>query len=183
MQELSLNILDIAQNSVKAGASLVEISIDQDDAGDRLSIAIEDNGCGMTPEQVERVTDPFFTSRTTRKVGLGVPFFKMAAEMAGGSFSISSEPGKGTAVRASFVLGHIDRMPLGDISSTVASLIQCNGEMDFVYSYTRNGNTFSTDTRQLKELLGDVDITSPQIVEFIREYIEENTAAIGGGEI
>ena len=113
MPEIALNVLDIAQNSVRAEASLIQISVDVDEAADTLTITIEDNGCGMTAEQTARVTDPFFTTRTTRKIGLGVPFFKMAAESTGGSFSIQSEPGVGTKVTAVFGLSHIDRMPLG----------------------------------------------------------------------
>ena len=119
MTEISLNILDVAENSTKAGATLVTITVDADFGADQLTVSIEDNGCGMTPEQVERVTDPFFTSRTTRKVGLGVPFFKYAAESTGGSFRFDSAVGAGTTVTATFTLSHIDRMPLGDISTTI----------------------------------------------------------------
>ena len=133
MPEISLNILDVAENSTMAKASLVEITVDADTASDRLTIVIKDNGCGMTEEQAAQVTDPFFTSRTTRKVGLGVPFFKYAAESTGGSFSIESRPGKGTAVTAVFVLSHIDRMPLGDITSTIHTLIVYHPE---TVSYT-----------------------------------------------
>ena len=113
MPEIAMNILDVAENSVRAGASLIRITVDISRELDRLNIVIEDNGCGMTAEQVAHVTDPFFTTRTTRKVGLGVPFFKMAAESTGGSFSIESVPGQGTVVTAVFGLSHIDRMPLG----------------------------------------------------------------------
>ena len=113
MRELSLNVLDIAQNSLSAGATLVEITVTEETAADRLIIAIGDNGRGMTPEQVRRVSDPFYTTRTTRKVGMGIPLFRMAAEMAGGSLDIDSVPGEGTRVTAAFGLSHIDRMPLG----------------------------------------------------------------------
>ena len=123
MTEISLNILDVAENSTRAGASLVSITVSADTKADRLTVVIEDDGCGMTEEQLARVTDPFFTTRTTRKVGLGVPFFKEAAELTGGSFAIQSEPGKGTSVTAVFVLSSIDRMPLGDISATIHNLV------------------------------------------------------------
>ena len=119
MPELSLNVLDVTENSTRAGAKLVSIRVTADHGSDTLTIQIEDDGCGMTKEQVEQVTDPFFTTRTTRKVGLGIPFYKYAAESTGGSFSIASEVGKGTTVTAVFTLSHIDRMPLGDISSTI----------------------------------------------------------------
>lgn len=124
MTEISLNILDVAQNSVRAEASLIEISVNIDSATDRLEIIIRDNGCGMTPEQVESVTDPFFTTRTTRKIGLGIPFFKQSAELTGGSFGIKSEVGKGTETAAVYVLSSIDRMPLGNMTQTIHSLSQ-----------------------------------------------------------
>ena len=122
MTEISLNILDVAENSIRAKADLIEIVIEVDILADRLIVLIKDNGCGMSPEQVEQVTDPFFTTRTTRKVGLGIPFFKMAALSADGDFEIVSKEGEGTRVRAEFRLNHIDRMPLGDISGTIYTL-------------------------------------------------------------
>ena len=134
MPEIALNVLDIAQNSVRAEASLIQISVDVDEAADTLTITIEDNGCGMTTEQTARVTDPFFTTRTTRKIGLGVPFFKMAAESTGGSFSIQSEPGVGTKVTAVFGLSHIDRMPLGDIQHTDRFFIYIYVQSAFLYA-------------------------------------------------
>lgn len=183
MTELSLNVLDVAENSTKAGASLVSITVDADTALDCLDISIEDDGCGMDEEQVKRVTDPFFTSRTTRKVGLGVPFFKYAAECTGGTFSIRSEKGKGTLVTARFVLSHIDRMPLGDISATIYTLVTCHPETNFVYTYRYNGHEFTLDTRQLKEILGDVSFQEPEVAEFIREYLTENKLETDGGAL
>ncbi|MEG7531745.1 MAG: ATP-binding protein, partial [Hungatella sp.] len=138
MTEISLNVLDVAENSTRAGAKLVTITVDTNLAADRLTIIIEDDGCGMTPDQVSRVIDPFFTSRTTRKVGLGIPFFKYAAESTGGSFTITSSPGVGTKVSAIFGLSHIDRMPLGDISSTIHMLIVYHPETEFIYHYHYN---------------------------------------------
>ena len=124
MRELSLNMLDIAQNSIAAGATLVTLAVDCDRAADRLTLTVEDNGRGMTAEQLEQVRDPFFTTRTTRKVGMGIPLFRMAAEMAGGGLQIRSAPGVGTTVEAVFTLSHIDRMPLGDMDGTVTALIR-----------------------------------------------------------
>ena len=135
--------------------------MDVDEAADTLTITIEDNGCGMTKEQVSHVTDPFFTTRTTRKIGLGVPFFKMAAESTGGSFAIQSEPGTGTKVTAVFGLSHIDRMPLGDMSMTVHNLMVYHEEVDFRYRYACDGREFVLDTREMKEMLGDVPLHSP----------------------
>ncbi len=183
MTELSLNVLDVAENSTRAGASLVRITVDADTAADRLVITIADDGCGMTPEQVAQVTDPFFTSRTTRKVGLGVPFFKYAAEAAGGSFSIESHPGVGTTVKAGFVLSHIDRMPLGDITSTIHTLVVYHPETDFLYEYSYNGRSFILDTREFKEILEGVPFDTPEISQYIKDYLTENKLETDGGAV
>ena len=174
MQELSLNILDIVQNSVKAKASLIEIIIDENIVRDRMIIEIIDNGCGMTKEQVKNVEDPFFTTRTTRKVGLGVSLFKMAAEMTGGSFHIESEVNIGTKVHAEFVYSHIDRMPLGDIGSTITTLIQCNENIDFLYLHKLNEKSFILDTREFREILEGIPLSSPEVMSFIKNYLIEN---------
>ncbi len=181
MPEISLNVLDVAENSTRAGASLVTITIDADFTSDRLSIVIDDNGCGMTPQQVEQVTDPFFTSRTTRKVGLGVPFFKLAAESTGGSFTIRSEPGVGTTVTAVFVLSHIDRMPLGDINTTIHTLVIYHPDTDFVYRYRYNDRSFTLDTREFRQVLGDIPFASPEISAYIMDYLSENKLETDGG--
>ncbi len=183
MTEISLNILDVAENSTKAKATLVEITVDADFAADELTVTIADNGCGMTPEQVERVTDPFFTSRTTRKVGLGVPFFKLAAESTGGSFSIESEAGVGTTVKAVFILSHIDRMPLGDISTTIHTLVVYHPETDFLYRYRYNGKEFTLDTREFKEILGDVPFAEPEVSAYILDYLKGNKLETDGGAV
>lgn len=175
MRELSLNVLDIAQNSIKAEASLVEIELSESTEKKELLIGIYDNGKGMTPEQVQSVTDPFFTTRTTRKVGLGIPFFKMSAEMTGGEFEIESEVGKGTRVRALFKTDHLDFTPVGDMCSTVILLITMNLHVDFIYKRVIDKKEFTVDTRQLKEILGDVPLNEPSIVSWITDYIKENT--------
>ena len=167
-----MNILDVAENSTRAGASLVQITVDVQPDLDRLTVIIADDGCGMTKEQVERVTDPFYTSRTTRKVGLGVPFFKLAAESTGGSFSIESEPGKGTTVTAVFTLNHIDRMPLGDMTATIQTLIQGHPDTDFLYVY-----------REMRAILGDVSLTTPEISSYIKDYLTENKLETDGGTV
>lgn len=181
MTEISLNILDVAENSTKAGATLVTITVDADIDADRLTVIIEDNGCGMSAEQVSRVTDPFFTSRTTRKVGLGVPFFKYAAESTGGSFTITSKVGVGTTVTAVFVLSHIDRMPLGDISTTIHTLIVYHPGTEFVYHYRYKENSFTLDTREFREITGDVPFDTPEISSYILEYLQENKLETDGG--
>lgn len=175
MQELSLNVLDVAENSVAAGASIIEITVDIQPPKKSLLLTIRDNGKGMTPELLARVTDPFCTSRTTRKVGLGLPFLKMAAEMTGGGLDLQSTLGKGTCLRASFVLGHIDLAPLGDMSSTVSGLVQCNPELDFVYTVVADTDRFVLDTRQIKQMLDGISLAEPEIALWLRQYLNENT--------
>ena len=178
MQELSLNVLDIAQNSVRAGASLVRITLDEDREKETLMISVADDGCGMTEEQVKSVTNPFFTTRTTRKVGLGIPFFKMAAEATGGSLTIHSTPGKGTETRAYFHTGHIDMLPVGNMAETVEMLITMNPDMDFLYVHSVGNEQFTLDTREIKAVLEDVPINSPEVASFIKETLAEGEAAL-----
>ena len=158
MEELSLHILDIAKNSVKAKATLIEI---------------EDNGCGMDKEFLKTVTDPFSTTRTTRKVGLGIPLFKAAAQRCGGDLEIFSETGKGTTLRAWFEHNHIDRAPLGDMAGTMQTLISGSPEIDFLYCHTINDREFILDTREMRNILGDVPLDSMEVVSWIYDYTEE----------
>ena len=181
MRELSLNVMDVAQNSVRAQASVVRITVNESDRDDRLSIEIADNGCGMTAEQVQQVIDPFFTTRTTRKVGLGVPLFKLSAEQTGGSFDIQSSPGVGTTTTAVYVKSHVDMTPLGDINSTVKILIQCNPDIDFVFTHSTDNGSFTLDTRELREVLEDVSLDTPDVLQWIADYLEENSKSIYGG--
>ena len=182
MRELSLNILDVAENSLKAGADTIKIDVEFLREENKLTVRVSDNGCGMTGEQIKHVTDPFYTTRTTRKVGLGVPLFKMAAEQTGGSFSIESEPGKGTTVTAVFKPSHIDMTPLGDINSTVGLLIYSNPERDFIFRRERDGRSFTLDTRELREILGEeVKLSAPEVSEWIQGYLKEQTDMIFGG--
>ena len=181
MRELSLNVMDIAQNSLSAGASLTQIVVEESSAEDTLTLKIIDNGRGMTAEQAAHVTDPFFTTRTTRKVGLGVPFFKMAALMTGGDFSIQSQVGKGTRVRAVFGLTHIDRMPLGNMADTMCILMGCNEQINFSFTYQVGEAVFTVSTAQLQEILDGVPLNTPQVMDFIRGYIKENMDLLSGG--
>lgn len=181
MRELSLNVMDVAQNSVRAEASLVTITVEESDKNDSLSISIEDNGCGMTEEQVSQVIDPFFTTRTTRKVGLGVPLFKLSAEQTGGSFEIRSKLGEGTVTTARYVKSHVDMTPLGDINSTVEILIRCNPQIDFVFTRTNDNGSFTLDTREIRAVLEGVSLDTPDVTEWIRQYLEEQTQILFGG--
>lgn len=183
MTEISLNILDVAQNSIKAEATLVTVTVRVDPKADRLAVTIADDGCGMDGEQLKQVEDPFFTTRTTRKVGLGIPFFKYAAESTGGTFRIASQPGQGTTVEAVFVLSHIDRMPMGDLNGTIETLIRFNTHTEFVFEYQYDENRFTLDTRQLKEILGDIPLDVPEVTEYIHEYLHENKFESDGGAV
>ncbi len=184
MTEISLNILDVVQNSVRAEASLIEIEVSADSHTDRLIVHIRDNGCGMDEKQLQSVTDPFFTTRTTRKIGLGIPFFKQAAEATGGCFKITSVPGKGTDVTAEFVLSSIDRMPLGDMPITIHTLVTLNPQIDFIYRYVHDENEFTLDTRELREILGaDIKFSSREVFAYIMDYLTENTSETDDGNI
>lgn len=178
LPEISLNILDIAQNSISAKASLIQIMVETDSEQNLLNVTIADDGKGMTEEMLTAVTDPFFTTRTTRSVGLGIPFFKQAAECTGGNFSVNSFPGSGTTVTAQFHTDHIDCMPLGDVNATVYALVTMNSAIDFVYERRVDGRSFVLDTRQMREILGDVPFDEPEVAEFIRSYLEENETDI-----
>lgn len=184
LTEISLNVIDIARNSIRAGASLVQISIDVDTRKKTLRLTIADDGSGMSPQQLAKVEDPFFTSRTTRKVGLGIPFLKQEAECTGGTFSIKSEEGKGTVVEALFHRDHIDCMPLGDINSSICMMVTTseNKNVDFVYTYEVDGRSFKLDTREVREILDGVPLSDPKVSEFIRSYLIENQEAVDRGE-
>ena len=176
MKELSLNILDISENSTKAGATLVEISVTEKD--NVLTLVIKDNGCGMDEETVRSVTNPFYTTRTTRKVGMGIPLLILAAEQTGGSVTIQSVPKEkgenhGTVVTAVFMIDHIDFTPIGDIVSTVTTLIQGHPATDFVFTHTSDAFSVQLDTRQLREVLGDVPLDSYEVIKWTKEYLRE----------
>ncbi|MBR2715970.1 MAG: sensor histidine kinase [Ruminococcus sp.] len=182
MRELSLNVMDVAQNCITAKANVVTIEVIESDKKDFLDIYVKDDGCGMTKEQVESVIDPFFTTRKTRKVGLGVPLFKMAAEQTGGTFSIDSTVNVGTTLYAHFIKSSVDMTPLGDINSTVKILIQCNPDIDFLFSYTTDHGSFTLDTKELRGILGeDVPLNTPDVLEWIDGFLEEQTNNIHGG--
>lgn len=178
MRELSLNILDIAQNSITANASLITIEVLENTVEHTLLIGIYDNGKGMSEEQVKSVIDPFFTTRTTRKVGMGIPLFKMAAEQTGGNLEIESELGVGTQIRAIFKTDSVDCTPLGDVASTIQMLITMNTDRDFVYKHKVDEKEFVCDTRELKAILGDVPLDTYEVSQWILEFIKENTEVL-----
>ena len=183
MKELSLNILDIAQNSVKAGADTVSILLDE--TPDTLTIRIEDDGCGMKADFLRDVTDPFTTTRTTRAVGLGVPLFKLAAEQTEGSFSITSRhideypDGHGTVTEAVFHKNHLDFTPLGDVVSTITVLIQGSPDIRWIFRHNTGGGEVALDTDELKEALGDVPLDYIEVINWITGYLQEQYGEIG----
>ena len=177
MKELSLNILDIAQNSVKASATEIQILLNETE--EVLSFDIIDNGCGMSEDFLKNVTNPFSTTRKTRNVGLGLPFLKMEAEMTGGTFEIVSKSEKeysdhGTKVSASFLKNSIDYIPLGDIVGTVCILIQGADKIDFLFVHRKNEGEVRLDTREMREMLGDdVPLSTPEVITWAKEYLNE----------
>lgn len=173
MRELSLNILDIAQNSIVAGATLTEIVVNENTKENTLLIGIYDNGCGMSEEQVKSVIDPFYTTRTTRKVGMGIPLFKMSAEQTGGSFKIESEKGVGTRIEAFFKTDSIDFTPLGDIASTIVTIVSMNNDKEFLYKRVLDDKEFIFSTVEIKKLLDGVPLSEPSVMNWIEEYLNE----------
>ena len=177
MKELSLNILDITENSTKAGATLVKIELTE--SNEQLTVTIIDNGIGMKEETLLAVANPFYTTRTTRKVGMGIPLFRLAAEMTGGKLTIESKhvdehpDDHGTAVIATFNKGHIDFTPLGDIISTVTTLIQGHPTVDFLFTHSYNGKIVTLDTRELRDVLEGVPLDTFEVIIWIRDSLTE----------
>lgn len=179
--EISLHILDIVQNSIKAGADSIEIKISVHTDTKRIKVEIGDNGCGMSKEQLRQCENPFFTSRTTRKVGLGIPFLKQSAECTGGAFSIWSKEGQGTRITAEYCTDHIDCIPIGDINATIYSLVIMNGKLDFYYQYQVDERQFVLDTKAIREMIGDIPFDSYEISAFIKDFLEENKKEVDNG--
>ena len=179
MLEISLHILDIVNNSVKAGANLIFVTVHEAICDNLLKVSIRDNGCGMDEEFLKQVLDPFRTPRTTRKVGMGLSLFQAAAEQTGGSLTISSQKNVGTTVDVQFVYDHIDRQPLGDMAETMLTVISGNEAIDFVYTHMVNDKAFTMDTREIKAILGeDISLGSPEIVMWLSDYMKEGLKEI-----
>lgn len=179
MLELSLHILDIVENSTRAGAKTVQITIKEETDKDLLALEINDDGSGMDEMTVKRLTDPFFTTKTVRKIGLGLPLLAQAAETAGGKLTVKSAPGKGTTVTAHFKLSHIDRQPLGDMASTMVAMIAGNPGTDFIYQHWHDESEYRLDTHEIREGLEDLEITNPEVLNFLKENINSGIADIG----
>lgn len=176
-----MNILDIVENSTRAGANLVRIGITEDGERDTLCIEIADNGEGMEPDVIKRALDPFYTSKTVRRVGLGLPLLSHAAKITGGGCEIESKKGEGTTVTAHFGYRHIDRQPLGDMPTTMATMITGNPRVDFVYTHRSGGGSYTLDTREVRHELEDVPIDHPTVLQFLKENIRDGLEEIGAG--
>lgn len=182
MRELSLHILDIAQNAIAARASLVTIEIKAQSEKDLLTITVKDDGCGMPEELLKHVSDPFVTTRSERKVGLGIPLLQASAHRSEGVLTVRSEAGRGTELCATFRLSHIDRPPLGDVSETMVTLVAANPtKPDFVLRFMADGKAFVFDTRQMKQALGEVPFNEPEVLAWMRDHLNEGIQDLHGG--
>jgi anti-sigma regulatory factor (Ser/Thr protein kinase) len=174
MKDLSLHILDIVENSVAASASKIEIRISEDKKKDLFSVEIIDNGIGMDQETQQKALDPFYTTKTVRRFGFGLSLLSEAAKAANGHFSIESEKGEGTKVKADFQYSHIDRKPLGDMDQTIITLVIGNPEIDLIYVHQKNSYEYSFDTKEIKTRLKDVPINSPAGIRMIKENLKKS---------
>ena len=181
MKEIALHILDIMQNSTAAHADLINVTIREISGTGLLEARIEDNGCGMDSELLARVTDPFSTTRTTRRVGLGIPLFKASAEQSGGDFRITSEKGKGTIVTAGYRIDHIDRPPLGDLAGVITDMAAAWETVEIQLLLESRGRQFSFNSREIRRMLGEVPLTEFTVIQWLREYIEDGIKEIFGG--
>lgn len=178
MEDLSLHILDIVENSIRAKAKRIEIKIVEDIKNDLLKISIKDDGQGMDEEITKKVLDPFFTTKNVRRIGLGLPLLAQATKEAKGEFAIDSKPKTGTNITATFKYSHIDRKPLGNMAETMFTLIIANPEIDFLYEHKKNSLNYSIDTRRIKTNLDKVSLNSPQVISFLKKDIEEGLKKI-----
>ncbi len=173
MKELSLHILDIAENSIRAEATMVELNIIEDIKNNKLTIIIKDNGFGMDQDFLKKVLDPFITTRTTRRVGLGLPLFKAAAEECEGNLLIDSIKGEGTTILATFKYDHIDRMPIGNMADTIITLILADDKIEYTYTHIRDDEKFIFSTIEIKKVLQELPITNIEVIGWIKEHIND----------
>ncbi|MDR1701549.1 MAG: ATP-binding protein [Sporomusaceae bacterium] len=174
MRELTLHILDLVQNTLEAGATDVKLDIEEDTCQNSLIIRVSDNGRGMDEKFRQLVIDPFTTTRTTRRVGLGLPLMDMSTKMCGGYLKIDSAPGVGTTVEAMYERDHLDRPPLGNLVATIKTILVGNPGFGFTYSHTVNGKQFALSAAELTEALGEVDFSHPEVLKWLNDYLTEN---------
>jgi hypothetical protein len=178
MKDISYHILDIVQNSLHAGATSVSVILTENTENSRLTLEVSDNGCGMTAEKLKKVIDPFFTTSVTKKVGLGLPLLKQNTELTGGTFSMESEEHKGTLVTAVFQYNNIDMIPMGDIAITFKTLIAANPEINFIYRHTRDNQSFTLNTEEVRYELENVKLNEPEVLHYLTDYIRSNLKAL-----
>ncbi len=183
MEELSLHLIDLIENSISAKASLIKILIEVSKSNDLIKIVIEDNGEGMNEEEIEKAKDPFFTTKKNKKVGLGIPIFAQIVESCGGRFEIVSQKGKGTKVNAEMKLSHIDRPPLGDLASTLFTSIIGHPDVDFLIKIKTDEGIVEINTAEIKEFLGESSFNHPEVIIFLRENIDREIKGILKGGI
>jgi signal transduction histidine kinase len=182
MRELSLHILDVVENGITAGGNCIWIEVEEARQKNQFKIVIRDNGSGMPVEKLENINDPFITSRTTRRVGLGLSLLAAATERCEGTLRVDSEPGKGTAIEATFRFNHIDRAPLGDMAATITTLIMGNPGIDFVYSHRIDGKEFSLDTREIRTEMEDLSLSDPVVIHHLTESIRSALKELASNE-
>ncbi len=171
MEDLSLHILDVVENCITAEATSIEVKITEDTAENLLTVEMNDNGKGMSEELLENATDPFYTTRTTRKVGLGIPLLAQSARESNGDISVKSKIGEGTSIKATFQYDHIDRRPVGDIGQTMIILIMSNPEIDFLFEHKKNDKVYTLDTAEMKKELDGIPINNPEVIKIIKNDI------------
>lgn len=174
MKEISMHILDIAMNSVKAESTLIEIEVKDSVKNNCLKIIIKDNGSGMSEDMLKKVTDPFFTTRTTRKVGLGIPMLKESCERCNGKLTIDSQLGAGTRVECFFERNNIDRAPMGNMGETIMTIINSLHDCELIYTHFTDNGKFTLSTEEVRNILDGGDIQDSSVLLWIKEYINEN---------
>lgn len=174
MKEICEHIIDIVNNSIAAGTTIVEIEIRVEKAKDKLFVMIRDNGKGIDPHLLQNISDPFFTSKLKKKIGMGTSLLKFHAELSGGEFSIQSEPGIGTRVLASFGLSHIDRQPLGDLSGTLLMFLTANPKVRLIYKHLTENGSFGFDSAEIVDALGGVPLNRPEVRSCLKEFLSSN---------
>ncbi len=178
MEEISLHILDIAENSIAAGARTLTIVVEEDETADLLRLEIDDDGRGMNADAATQAVDPFYTTRTTRRVGMGLALLHDATVRAGGAMELHSTPGRGTTVRATFRLSHVDRQPLGNMADTIIALIANRAGVDVIYRHARNGRSIEVNTQEIRNRLGGMPVSSPEALGFLRAYLMQEEESL-----
>jgi hypothetical protein len=181
LKEIALHILDIAENGIAAGATCIHISVDEARKKNLLQIVIQDNGAGIPEEKINKVNDPFVTTRVSRRIGLGLSLLETATHRCNGGMTITSEAGKGATVRAMFRYDHIDRAPLGDMAATISTLVAGNSGIDFVYTHSINGKTFTMDTRDIRRKLSVRSIADLKVAQYLEKSVNQTLERLNRG--